>query len=368
MSGSLLETKRERHARFWAGQGPCLLLTPADLNTSAIYDMTNYPARFENPRLMWESEIARARLQIDWPTDGIPTVRPNLGTVFVPALAGQEVLVSDQAMPWHGAELTHEQVRAARGVDVAEQSLMRRALEFYALHAAAGENEIAPYHPDTQGVFDIAHLLTGNEIFVDLFAGKDDPWLRDCMEIALELFLNATRCVKAAMGESNTSMIHGHGTPQGIYFPHAGTRISEDTLVLLKLATTREIIEPYLVASMEAFGGAFVHYCGHRPDLFTFFCDQPLVRAIDLGNPEMYDTRWLLSECARAGKVLFSRIAAEPDERPLDYIRRIAGLVRETGARCILRSTLQPADRAEAQAMLELWHALTDAGVAAATA
>ena len=38
---------------------------------------------------MWEHEVRRARAVADWPTDGIPTVRPNLGEVFVTSLVGQ---------------------------------------------------------------------------------------------------------------------------------------------------------------------------------------------------------------------------------------------------------------------------------------
>jgi hypothetical protein len=60
------------------------------------------------------------------------------------------------------------------------------------------------------------------------------------------------------------------------------------------------------------------------------------VRAIDLGNPEMYDTRWILERCAATNTVLYSRLAAEPDEYWESYTRRIAALARETGARVIL--------------------------------
>lgn len=36
--------------------------------------------------------------------------------------------------------------------------------------------------------------------------------------------------------------------------------------------------------------------------------------AIDLGNPEKYDLRWLLEDCARSGTVLYSRLPAANGE------------------------------------------------------
>lgn len=83
------------------------------------------------------------------------------------------------------------------------------------------------------------------------------------------------------------------------------------------------------------------------------------VKAIDLGNPETYDTHWLLERCAQTNTVLYSRQPAEPGEDWETYIRRLANLVRQTGARVILRPLLFPESRDQCAKMLELWHDLT---------
>jgi hypothetical protein len=83
------------------------------------------------------------------------------------------------------------------------------------------------------------------------------------------------------------------------------------------------------------------------------------VRAIDLGNSEMYDLRWLLERCASSNTVLCSRIAAQPGEDWQPYARHLGGLIRETGARCILRPKVFPERRSECADMLQLWHELT---------
>ena len=119
------------------------------------------------------------------------------------------------------------------------------------------------------------------------------------------------------------------------------------------------IVLPAVRKAAEPFGGVFVHFCGRHEALFERLCRLECVRAIDLGNPESYNPRWVLERCADTGTVLHSRLAAEDGEDGETYVRRVAALARDTGARLALRSTVVPADRAQAAALRDLWHDLT---------
>ena len=345
-----------QHQRFWRGSGPSLLFVPVE--SRDLYDLDDYERRFAHPRLMYEAERARAGLIRDWPTDGIPTVRPNLGTIFIPSCMGQPYQVGPNAMPWPGQTLSREELRARHGCTAFTAELMEPALEFY--RHAARDGRVYPYHPDTQGVFDVAHLVYGDEIFLDLATEDERKWITDLMDMTLEWFVSLTRAVKAATNEPDGQMVHGHGTAQGLYFPTAGTRISEDTATLLSPVMIEERILPFMERSAQAFGGAFVHYCGRHDALFSILCEAPWCRAIDLGNPESYDTGELLRRCAVTETVLYSRLPAEAEEAPLDYVRRIGRLVAESGARVVLRATVVPQSRLQAQEMTGLFHELTE--------
>lgn len=346
-----------RHEAFWRGEGPSLILIPPA--RQVLYDLANYPARFRDPLAMWESEMSRAAPVVGWPTDGIPTARPNLGVIFIPAMAGQRYRLPDDAMPWPGEPLSREQIRATRAVDVSQTETMRLAAEFYAIHAASGRKDVAAYQADTQGVFDIAHLLWGDAVFCDLAEPDQAEWIEELFDLSADLYRRATAYLKSVMGEPATSMTHGHGTSQGVVFPGAGTRVAEDTATLLSPAMIERLIIPSIEKAAAPFGGAFVHYCGKHPTLFEQLCRCPAVCAIDLGNPEAYDTRWLMERCAESRTVLHSRVAAEPGEDWETYVRRLAKLVRETGARVILRPLVFPERREDCAAMLALWHELT---------
>ncbi len=353
MSGALAD-KMQQHEAFWRGEGPCLIFIPAE--TQELYDLQEYPMRFHNPLAMWESEMRRARALVDWPTDGIPCVRPNLGVIFVPTMLGLGYRLPEQAMPWPGEPLDRAAIQKARGNDIAASETMRLAAEFYAIHRAAAEEEVVPYHADTQGVFDIAHLLYGEALFYDLPNPDRAAWVEELLRISREFYTQATSQLKAMLEEPAGSMIHGHGTCQGVYFPTAGARSAEDTATLISPAMIEQFVLPHIAQTADAFGGLFVHFCGRHPTMLEQFCRMNAVRAIDLGNPEFYDTRHVMELCAETGTVLHSRLAVLPGETWRAYIERLATLTRDTGARVLLRPLAIPETREACAQMREYWH------------
>ena len=349
-----IQQKCKLHEMFWRGEGASLILIPGECQD--LYDLKNYPARFRDPHAMWESEIKRARSVIDWPTDGIPCVRPNLGVIFVPAMMGLEYRLPEGAMPWPGDPLSREAIRTAHKDEIADSETMQLAEAFYAIHRTSGEEEVVAYQADTQGIFDIAHLLYGEEIFYELPNPECSSWIKELLDLSREFYVQTTLCMKKMLGETNTSMIHGHGTSQGVFFPNAGVRSSEDTVTLISPAMIEELILPQIQQSTEILGGIFTHFCGKHPTLLEQLCSMDVIHAIDLGNPEYYDTRQVMEVCAKTNTVLHSRIAAEPEETWQAYVQRLAGLVRETGARLILRPIVVPETREECEEMLRFWH------------
>lgn len=345
------------HEKFWKGEGPSLLFIPQ--NDGLLYDMTDYVNRFHDPRLMWEGETARSRSAVGWPTDGIPSIRPNLGVIVVPALGGQDFEVTAESMPWPGRPMSFDEIRAIRDRNIADSPVYALLEGFYRNNDLNPDPEIRAYMADNQGVFDVAHLLCGDDIFYALMDPDRAAEVKEIMEVALDLFLRASRAMKEFNHEEPGSMIHGHGTSQGLYFPDAGIRISEDTATLLSPEMIDEVILPYVERSVEPFGSAFLHYCGLHPTLFDQLTGLSCIRAVDLGNPEKYDLEYLLERCARTGTVLYCRIPGLEGEHWRDYVTRVGRLVARTGARVVMRPLVVPGTREECEEMLGIWHELT---------
>ena len=354
------------HKQFWQGKGSCLImittpeLSSLDPGTETLdkYDTAGYEERFHSPQKMWESEIRRAREGFDWPPDGIPTVRPNLGTVFIPAMVGQEIRLPENQMPYAGDPLSFQDIMNIDMESVLASELMQRTREFYALHAQSNTPGIAAYHADTQGVFDLAHLLYGDALFLDM--AMDSKKVKAVLEVCSELYIKISHHLKSVLAEPKTSMIHGHGTPQGLFFPNTGVRMSEDSTTLISNRMIEKFVLPHIVTAARPFGGVFIHYCGKHDDLFEQLCNLDCVRAIDLGNPEAYDLEWLMTICAQTETVFFSRVAPEDkNENWESYVRRIANIQNKTKAQCVLRTLIQPTEAQECREMQEMWHGLT---------
>jgi hypothetical protein len=352
-----LKDKIESHKKFWQCDGPSLILIPP--SRAELYDLDNYPKRFYDPQLMWENEHTRAEAVLDWPTDGIPTVRQNLGVITVPAMAGLSFSTPEDSMPWPGNPLSKKEIHVIPDCDLTKSEVFRLVADFYHIHNKKGNKQIAAYLPDTQGVFDIAHLLFGEEIFTLLLDNRENNWFYELMEISLQLYIRATEIFKAELNEGSGTMIHGHGTEQGVYFPHVGARISEDTAILLSPEMIEQSVIPFIKRSMEPFNGAFVHYCGYHPTFFDQLTALPEIVAIDLGNPEKYNIKSLMERCAETGTVLYSRVAEEQGEHWKDYINRIGDVVNKTKARVILRPRVFPESKEECKEMQSIWHSLT---------
>jgi len=168
--------------------------------------------------------------------------------------------------------------------------------------------------------------------------------------------------MKAAADEETTTMMHGHSTPQGLYFSTAGARIAEDTATLLSPRMIDEIIVPSVEKCIAAYGGIFLHYCGRHEYLFKRLVALPGIKAVDLGNPEMYALDDLMTWCADTDTVLHSRLPAEPGETWRAYLERIAGAARRAGTRVALRPLVFPDSRSECADMRDCWHEWTTCG------
>lgn len=347
-----------RHRAFWQGTGPSLLLLPARLRD--LYELDGYTQRFADPDLMLEHERERAIEIAAWPTDGIPTVRPNLGTVFVPETCGQDFSVPEGSMPWPGDVLDESAIRTGARRPMESSLLFGRAAAFY--ERAVADPRVYAYHADTQGVFDIAHILYGEEIFLDMATEDRRSWVRELMDLCLERYLEVSRRIKKLLDEPDTQMVHGHGTEQGIFFPDAGVRMSEDSATLVSPSMIEGDLFPFMEAAARPFGGAFVHYCGRHDELFRMLCRAPWCRAIDLGNPEFYELGMIFREASGSGTVLYTRLPARESETHMQYVERIGAAAAGAGVRLVLRSTLAPESRGQAEDMLGRFRELTAVG------
>jgi hypothetical protein len=363
----ILEGKIAFFERFWRGEGPYpIIFARPHLAKGRNWTRRNLIEQHGDPDALFEEALAQT---IRWTADiddGVPMARADLGTTLLPSALGLGIHVEANAHPWLADHLDLEALAeridtpAITDFAAAPGRELRLAREFYASllgrRAAGIPPRILPYLPDTQGVFDLCHIVVGSSIFYDFL---DRPGLlHRAMETSLALHLAGTAYFKGLLGETRDSMLHGHGMPSGVWFPDTGARISEDSCTLLSPAHLRAFCLPYLERITETYPSLFLHFCGRHEDFLALMANRPWISTLNLGNPELYDLEDLFGLCGRTGTVYFGHFGKGRRESHEAYLERMAGLAQRHGAGLILVAP-PVAEKERCRRLRELWHELT---------
>ena len=349
---------------FWRGEGPCpLLFARPHLAREKAWRRFDLVVQHGDAEKLLEESLLAVEPYLNRLDDGLPAVRPDLGTTLLPSGLGMEIVVQPDQQPWLRGHLSPEAYLA--GPDPAQEGALRGevplAEAFYRLfreRQARGKVHpaVRAYAPDTQGVFDLSHLVIGSGLF--LLLADDPPAAHRVQARSLALFLAATRRFKGLLGEAPGSMVHGHGMAEGVWFPGTGARISEDSCTLIGQAMIEEFCLPYIREAVRPFGRGFLHFCGRHMDFLRQVCAMEEISTLNLGNPEMVDPEELFALLGRTGTAYLGHLPRLPDEGAEAYLERLAELRGRNGVRLILVADCRPRDRQEEAALVRRWHRL----------
>ena len=210
--------------------------------------------------------------------------------------------------------------------DIKIQGTFARALEFIDFFREIMDDRIDIFVPDTQGPFDLAHLLLGDEIYYLLY---DDPdVMHHILDVCTELYIRTTRAAKKAIGEPLGCSTHS----MRLYSPTAGVRVCEDTTTIIGRESIEAFAMPYTLRIAEEFEGAWIHYCGRCDALRDLLCECDNVKGLNYGivpgKEDDFDFEKEMDVLAGHGKVYYGNIPRKPAESGEDYLRRIHGYSR----------------------------------------
>jgi len=255
--------------------------------------------------------------------DALLCLRPNFGTVFIPAMFGLEYRIPRDTFPWLTSRLSKEEIKQFRILNLDKIDIIKKAIEYLKFFKKTLPEWIHVYLPDTLGPFEIAHAVYGNNIFYDLY---DDPkFVHYLLSLCTEMYIQVTEKLKEVLGEEKTICYHGHALSRGIYMRNGGTRISEDSATLISPQQIDEFVIPYDQKALEAFGGGFIHFCGKNDCLLESYLKLDKVRAVNLGNPEMYDFNTTMQKFIDYKKCYFGLWPKMGKENLDEYINRMKG-------------------------------------------
>jgi hypothetical protein len=351
-----VERGKKRFEDLFSNQGsdylPLVLAVPVpELSAMPRF---NYRESFFDPEKMAISQAADALARARSGSDAQPTIRPNTGVGTVISVFGLSQEILPDAMPWPKEHLSKEQIADLEPIeDVSNVELMvhiKKIVEFYQTHLP--EFPITVF--DTQGPFDIAHLVRGDQIFYDFH--DDVGFLRHLMELSTNAYIRAAEYAKKLIGEVPNQAYH-----TGMFLSAAGVRVCEDTSVLIGPRELEQFVLPYTHRVMDYFGGGYVHYCGRNDHLLDMIIEQmPACRYLNLGNPDLHDIVDVIRRLSRAGKVYCGGIHRQKGETLEAYFRRLLSALDGKRFGLILVAKLTPEESAEPQSVIDLYHRLQD--------
>jgi hypothetical protein len=266
-----------------------LIYTPDDV------EQFPYEEAFDDPEKMLYNELVRTvggtstytsiLLKDDFP----PHIRSNHGIGILCSLFGARCRIINDNMPWvEHMELGEIRKAVTKGVPDLTQALGKRVLDTHHFYLEKLKGYpicfrcVRITQPDLQSPFDIAHLLMGNDVFLDVV---DEPDLvHELLAVVTDTYIAFRKKVDPLLTDrAGDGAVYLHGCLFG-----GKVLLKDDTaMVNLSAEMHRAFSKAYNDRILEAFGGGSMHYCGPSRAWAHDAVGSLWLRGINYGNPEM---------------------------------------------------------------------------------
>jgi len=295
---------------------------------------------------LWDL-IARGRCK----SDAQLSIRPNHGCVLLPSVFNVEYHVFPDKPPWLTQHLSIEQITNQSLSNIGERGIFPMVSEFMRYFKKELKDRAQPYLPNLAGPFDLAHLLRGTDIFLDMYDNSTSVF--KIMEKTTEAFMKANIFFKKVINEPLTS-----GVYDAVYLANGGVRVTEDSSILLSPNMWNKFVKPFIREALKPFGGGVVHFCGKNEPLLDALLSIPEVKGINLGNPEMYDYESTIKKFITTGKVYCGTSWPRgKNESVNDYFSRILSPLKGK-KRGLIFQPRGEGEWLEPEKTIDLWHSL----------
>ncbi|MCX7917365.1 MAG: hypothetical protein N2589_04485 [bacterium] len=346
-----IKENRKKQEIIWQNEKTKIpIILNKDYEEFKNYPEFNMKESFYEPEKMLYMQLKGVINYVSEYSDACPSIRFNFGTGFIPSIFGLESEIFEDKMPWLKKHLSKEEIKKFKFDDfekIEDMGLMVKTKEYFQIYKKYLPEEVKIYLPDTQGPFDISHLIRGDEIFTDIY--DDFEFFNYILEISTFVYIKVTEKLKSILNEPLNKSFHSNF----YYIDKGGIRICEDSTTLLSPKHIENILT-YTQKCLKYFGGGWIHFCGKAEVLFNIVCDIPEVCGINLGNPEKYDFKCIFRKINEKNKVYLGIVPRNENENWKDYLKRIYDL--SEGKNLIFIPILKEGEKSEK--FYEFWEKL----------
>lgn len=320
------ELARKRQCAVWHGEEPDRWPIVARAPLTEAQDHipgANFKEAFYDWELMLCSQVRAACSMANSGSDGIPSIRANMGTGVLLSCLGLEQEVFEDKMPWLQQRLSKEEAARLEPDDIEIRGSFERGMQYMRNFREVMGDSLPVFCMDTQGPFALAHLILGEQLLYELI--DDAPFVHHLLNLCVELGDRAHRWMKNENGEP----LEGSHHSNKLYSDNIGIRICEDSAVMVGPDIMDEFVVPYSAELARRFGSAWAHYCGRNDNLTRKLAACPEIKGLNFGHVpgKVYDHPFEqdMQECLGTGTVLFGSWPRYEGENPRAYLERLHG-------------------------------------------
>ncbi|MFO7637082.1 MAG: uroporphyrinogen decarboxylase family protein [Clostridia bacterium] len=258
-------------------------------------DLPPWEERLANPFVMLKSQLDGLKNHMELEDDCVPGVRVDFGTAIIASAFGCELFIPPNNLPCAKTHVLTDMknVRALEkpGPNAGWSGKLRQFTEYFLQNLPVG------YHiqlPDIQSPFNNAHLIRGNDIFLDFHDHPDE--LGFLLDFITDYMIEYTREQRSYITDDAEWFFDWKSLWKG------GARISNCTTHLISPETYREFVLERDIRFLQAVGGGRIHYCGSYPKVIESFVGIPAVTGFDYDS--QYHSLWDICEMAPGNVVV----------------------------------------------------------------
>jgi len=238
--------------------------------------------QIENPEKMLYEQLLRLVPLRRYPGDGTAVVMPFFGNAFLLSALGLETRMEGDLLEPARSLNRQETRRLELLPNWAEAGHIGQAVRFIQYACSILPSHIPVGLCYMMSPYDLAYLVRGSEMMVDMYDAPDD--IHRLMSLCTDLFVRATRLLKREAGEPD-------GFHRYINATHAGSALScEDCCVMLSPKLHREFGIPYTRQAFGELGGGWVHFCGDGRRILDDYLAIPDLQGILFGQLHLNGT------------------------------------------------------------------------------
>ncbi len=271
---------RARYRKLFEAPNDCAPM----IIISVPVELPRWEAMLADPGTMLRAQLDQLRPHYDMKDDHVPSVRVNFGTAQPASAYGCRIHVPENSLP---AAASHPLTDIKQAYDLEVPAL--DAGQYAQLHEwteqwlAALPEGVAIQHPDIQSPFNTAHLVRGNDIFLDIY---DDPDALDALLTNItDFMIKLTPYLKSRISNDTEYFYDWSAMWKGT------ARISNCTMQLLSPEAYTEHVKQHDERFFRAIGGGRLHYCGESRTMAKHFFGIDTIYGYDL--KAVYEEAWL---------------------------------------------------------------------------